>query len=254
MNDLQIFNNPDFGEIRTIEIDGEGWFVGNDIASALGYAKPRNAIATHVDAEDARIQGILTSGGMQQMKVINESGLYALIIMSELPSAKKFKRWVTSEVLPSIRKHGAYAVPQLSTNELVLKIAQANVELEKQLGEVKAEVQQIGDKLETALQVFSKPGSNWKDSMELAIREMSDGNGWALIKLKGKLYQELEIIANADLQSRLTRKRNRMKKQGATRRDYMAVNKLDIISYDKQLLPIFEGIVRKYQAIRGIQG
>lgn len=112
MQELQIFNSPEFGQIRTIERDGEPWFVGKDVAGALGYSKERNAIATHVDEEDkkdAPIQGDL--GGTQSMTIINESGLYSLVLSSKLPNAKKFKRWITSEVIPSIRKHGAYMTP-----------------------------------------------------------------------------------------------------------------------------------------------
>ncbi|WP_161474786.1 BRO-N domain-containing protein [Acutalibacter sp. 1XD8-36] len=113
MNDLQIFNNSEFGEIRTIQRDGEPWFVGKDVAIALGYEKPRNAIAAHVDGEDkkvALIQGPL--GGPQEMTIINESGLYCLIFSSKLEKAKEFKRWVTREVLPTIRKTGSYAMNQ----------------------------------------------------------------------------------------------------------------------------------------------
>lgn len=110
MANLQIFAFEGTDEIRTLLINDEPYFVGKDVAEVLGYAKSRNAIATHVDDEDkkdAPIQGDL--GGTQNMTIINESGLYSLIFKSQLPSAKKFKRWVTSEVLPSIRKHGMYA-------------------------------------------------------------------------------------------------------------------------------------------------
>lgn len=108
MNTPQIFNFEQ-NEVRTILVNDEPYFVGKDVASVLGYSKPRNAISTHVDEEDkqdAPIQGDL--GGKQKMTIINESGLYSLILKSKLPNAKKFKRWVTSEVLPAIRKHGAY--------------------------------------------------------------------------------------------------------------------------------------------------
>lgn len=110
MNEMTVFQNPEFGVIRNTMIDGEPWWVGKDIAAALGYAKPRNAIAAHVDDDDrkdAPIQG--TPGGTQTMTIINESGLYSLILSSKLPSAKRFKHWVTSEVLPAIRKTGKYA-------------------------------------------------------------------------------------------------------------------------------------------------
>ena len=109
MNEVKIFNNEEFGQVRSIMIDGEPWFVGKDVAAALGYEKERNAIQKHVDSDDALKRGVLTNGGIQEMTVINESGLYSLIFGSKLESAKKFKHWVTSEVLPSIRKTGTYS-------------------------------------------------------------------------------------------------------------------------------------------------
>lgn len=113
MTDLQIFNSPEFGAIRTIEKDGEPWFVGKDVATSLGYAKPLNALATHIDEDDSLKQGLTDNmGRMQETIFINESGLYSLVLSSKLPTAKKFKRWVTNEVIPSIRKHGAYMTPE----------------------------------------------------------------------------------------------------------------------------------------------
>lgn len=119
MNDLAIFENPEFGHIRGLKIEGEPWFVGKDIAEALGYKKPANALATHVDNEDK--QFVMIPHGTEprngalspesKTTIINESGLYSLMLKSKLPGAKKFKRWVTSEVLPSIRKTGAYSMP-----------------------------------------------------------------------------------------------------------------------------------------------
>ena len=108
MNQMEIFKNPEFGAIRAVEIDGEPWLVGKDVALALGYKNPQEAIRNHVDAEDKGVSEILTPGGMQKLPIINESGLYSLVLSSKLPKAKQFRRWVTSEVLPTIRKHGAY--------------------------------------------------------------------------------------------------------------------------------------------------
>ena len=110
MNELQIFKNPDFGQVRVIEQNGEPWFVGKDVATILGYAKPLNALATHIDKDDSLKQGLIDSIGRKQDTIfINESGLYSLILSSKLPTAKQFKRWVTSEILPSIRKNGTYS-------------------------------------------------------------------------------------------------------------------------------------------------
>lgn len=111
MNELQIFNHPDFGEVRTVTINDEPWFVGKDVAQVLGYSNPQKAIRDHVDDEDKRVNESFTVNGTQAV-LINESGLYSLILSSKLPGAKEFKRWVTTEVLPSIRKHGAYMTPE----------------------------------------------------------------------------------------------------------------------------------------------
>lgn len=114
MNELQIFNNPDFGQVRMVMIEDTPYFVGKDVAEALGYLKTENAIANHVDEEDKTSTLIQGSGSNYKSKaiVINESGVYALVFSSKLPTAKKFKRWVTSEVLPAIRKTGSYSQPK----------------------------------------------------------------------------------------------------------------------------------------------
>ena len=129
-NNLEIFKNDEFGEVRVVEIAGAPWFVGNDVARALGYGEGKslpNAIAKHVDDEDKGVTEIVTPGGKQTAKIINESGLYSLILSSKLPQAKSFKRWVTSEVLPAIRKTGGYKTPKQSSDrdKAMLKNAQA---------------------------------------------------------------------------------------------------------------------------------
>ncbi len=123
MNNLQLFNNPDFGEIRALELDSQPWFVGKDVAQALGYSNVRDAINRHVDPEDKGVVKHDTPGGTQEMTIINESGLYSLVLSSKLPGAKQFKRWVTSEVLPSIRNNGGYINGQetMSPEELMAK-------------------------------------------------------------------------------------------------------------------------------------
>ena len=115
MNELQVFENEEFGLIRTTIIDGEPWLVGKDVAERLGYKNTKDALLRHVDEEDKGVVKHDTLGGKQEMTVINESGLYSLIFSSRLPKAKEFKRWVTSEVLPAIRKTGSYNT--LSTDD-----------------------------------------------------------------------------------------------------------------------------------------
>ena len=112
MHELMTFENPAFGRVRTLTIEEEPWFVGKDIAEVLGYESPSAAVSKKVDPEDKGVSEMETPSGKQQMTIINESGLYSLILSSKLPGAKDFKRWVTSEVLPTIRKHGAYMTPE----------------------------------------------------------------------------------------------------------------------------------------------
>lgn len=143
MTDIQIFNNPDFGDIRTVEIDGEAWFVGKDVASALGYAKPLGAVSAHVEKDDSLKQGLMDSLGREQETIfINESGLYALIFGSKLESAKKFKKWVTSEVLPAIRKNGSYTMP-VSTNDKIMLLAQGHMELQQEVDNIKKDMESL---------------------------------------------------------------------------------------------------------------
>lgn len=120
MSNLKIFENEEFGKVRTVEIKGEVYFIAKDVAQALGYKNLRDAINKHVDKEDKEVAKCDSLGGWQKTMAINESGLYSLILSSKLPTAKKFKRWITSEVLPTIRKHGVYATEELLANPDVL--------------------------------------------------------------------------------------------------------------------------------------
>ena len=126
MGDLKIWENPEFGELRVVDMDGEPWLVGKDVAQALGYKDTVNALKSHVDDEDKDRWQITTQFGSKETVIINESGLYSLVLFSKLPTAKKFKRWVTNEVLPSIRKSGGYIAgqDQLTPEELMAKALQ----------------------------------------------------------------------------------------------------------------------------------
>ena len=112
MNDIKIFENAEFGSVRTLEVNGEPYFVGKDVAEILGYSNARDALVRHVDTEDKADVAIHDGSQNRNMTIINESGLYSLILSSKLPKAKEFKHWVTNEVLPSIRKTGSYAIPK----------------------------------------------------------------------------------------------------------------------------------------------
>lgn len=128
---LEIFKNEEFGEVRTLILDDEPWFVGKDVASILGYTNTAKAIRDHVDSEDKLTERIVLSGQNREVIFINESGLYSLILSSKLPTAKKFKRWVTSEVLPAIRRHGLYAVDEVLENPDMLISALTSLKAER---------------------------------------------------------------------------------------------------------------------------
>lgn len=152
MNDLQIFSNPEFGQVRTVELDSQPWLVGKDVAEALGYKNPGKAIIAHVDEEDKRLEMLSQGSDSQNGNVspssktalINESGLYSLILSSKMPKAKAFKHWVTSEVLPALRRNGVYEtvkaqqhIEQLeATNERLTAAIQAVSTAKEQLAEV----------------------------------------------------------------------------------------------------------------------
>lgn len=123
MNELKVFENPTFGQVRTVEIDGEPWFVGKDVAEALGYSNTRDALSKHVDEDDKATVAFHDGSQNRNVTAVNESGLYSLILSSKLPGAKEFKRWVTSEVIPSIRKTGGYIKGQetMTPDELMAK-------------------------------------------------------------------------------------------------------------------------------------
>lgn len=134
MTDLQIFSNPGFGQVRTVKIDGTPWLAGKDVALALGYKEPTKAVRDKVDPEDRGVSKMDTPSGEQEMLIINESGLYSLILSSKMPKAKAFKHWVTGEVLPALRKNGVYEtvkaqqhIEQLEATNAQLNMAIQNV-------------------------------------------------------------------------------------------------------------------------------
>lgn len=178
MNELTIFNNPDFGELRAVTIDGEPWFVGKDVALVLGYKNTRQALATNVDDEDRGVHSLDTPSGKQEMTVINESGLYSLVLSSKLPTAKKFKRWVTSEVLPSIRKHGVYATAE--TVENMLADPDTAIRL---LSEIKAEREKRAE-LEAEREV-NRPKVLFADSVSASKTSILVGELAKLLKQNG---------------------------------------------------------------------
>ena len=190
MNNLEVFKNKEFGEVRTITIDDEPYFVGKDVALILGYTNPQKALRDHVDEEDKTRNESFTVNGTQGI-LINESGLYSLILSSKLPNTRRFKRWVTSEVLPAIRKHGMYAIDDLIANP-DLGIAALNAlkeerEKNKKLEEsVAVKTQQISEMIPKAS--YYDVVLNCKDLV--SISTIAKDYGWSAKKMNKTLHEK----------------------------------------------------------------
>ena len=180
MNEVKIFENAEFGSVRAMEIEGEPYFVGRDVATVLGYAKPENAIATHVDEDDKTTTLIQGTGSNYKSNavIINESGLYSLILSSKLPNAKKFKHWVTAEVLPTIRRHGAYMTD--STLEQALTSPDFLIKLATELKNEKEQRKALEEKVEQ-----DKPKVLFANAVETAKTSILVGDLAKLIKQNG---------------------------------------------------------------------
>lgn len=260
MNDLQIFNNEEFGQIRTVTIDNEPWFVGKDVAEALGYSEPRSAVSKKVDDTDKGVAEMETPSGKQNMTIINESGLYALIFGSKLDSAKRFKHWVTSEVLPSIRKNGNYQMMKQESSELSpqLQMLQglldqmketeiANKKRDRQIALAQETAEKAVETTERMKDEIISPFDNWRDDINKKVRQISMASGIPYQGLFTTMYSDLEHIGRCDLSTRQRNKRDRMERAGCTKTDIQKeTTKIAVIEDDARLKQIFEDIVRKY--------
>lgn len=194
MNDLEIFNNDEFGSVRTIAIEGEPWFVGKDVAAILGYTNSNEALSDHVDREDKLSSKSLSSFnldlGQRGGWLINESGLYSLILSSKMPRAKQFKRWVTTEVLPALRRHGMYAVDEVLADPDML--ISALTELKAERAKAKAMTETIAVQNQQIAEMQPKASYydlvlNCKDLVSATV--IAKDYGWSARKLNNYLHE-----------------------------------------------------------------
>ena len=179
MNEVQLFNFENH-EVRSLLLNNEPWFVGKDVAEVLGYERADNAIRNHIDKEDKLMHQISASGQNRNMTIINESGLYSLVLSSKLPSAKKFKRWVTSEVLPALRKTGQYQVKELSGSELMAK---ALIEAQSVLAAKDKVIEEMKPKASYYDVILNCKGL-------LATSVIAKDYGWSAIRLNEYLHKK----------------------------------------------------------------
>lgn len=241
MNDLTVFQNPEFGELRTAEHNGETWFCLADICRPLGIVsqdvrerlkKDRVVTIHHTDK----------LGRPKDMLFVDESNLYRALFQSRKPEAERFTDWVTEEVLPSIRKTGRYENRPMTVAENLAAQAQLLVEQEKRIA-------RIEQRVETALTAIARPsGDTWVQDMKEAMKRYCEAKGLTEPAGRGRLYAMLDREASCNTDARLRRLRQRRKETGERRRDYMALTKLDAIAVDKGLRVAFEGIVARETA------
>lgn len=191
MSELQIFKNTEFGSIRTLQINGEPYFVGKDVAEILGYTNPSKALSDHVDEEDKLNNESLSSLGQLGGWLINESGLYSLILSSKLPTARRFKRWVTSEVLPTIRRHGIYAVDEVLANPDMLIEALLQLKAEREINQALKETVAV----QNQQIVEMKPKASYYDVVLnckdlVAISVIAKDYGWSANRMNQYLHQK----------------------------------------------------------------
>ena len=241
MNDLTVFQNPEFGELRTAERNGETWFCLADVCRPLGLRAKDCKLRLKKDGVDT-IALTDSVGRMQGMLFVNEGNLYRAIFQSRKPEADRFTDWVTEEVLPSIRKTGRYENRPMTVAENLAAQAQLLVEQEKRIA-------RIEQRVETALTAIARPSADtWVPDMAAAMKRYCEAKGLTEPAGRGRLYAMLDREANCSTDARLRCLRDRRKTAGERRRDYMALTKLDAIAVDQKLRVAFEGLVARENA------
>jgi prophage antirepressor-like protein len=239
LNELKIFENEDFGQVRANEINGELWLVGKDVALALGYSNTNDALIRHVEDEDRA--GIVIHDGRQERSVVcvNESGLYSLILSSKLPTARKFKHWVTNEILPSIRKTGSYVPEELSPQlQFLITMELKQKQLEVTIAETKQEVQAIRDT------IVINPKAEWRKECGKILRAIGMQIG-DYRKPNEEAYKALEERGHCRPSVLLSNLQNRASRNGMAPSKICNLNLLDVLENEPRLKEIYISIVKE---------
>lgn len=245
MNELQVFRYQD-NEVRTVEINGEPWFVLKDVCEILNIENHKDVVK-RLDADEVgrfNLPHPQNPDKLIEMVCINESGLYNVLLRSDKPEAKPLRKWVTSEVLPSIRKTGSYNQKPLSPVEMFAMQAQINLEQERRL---KA-VEQKQAVLDGVMDVMAAPmlaEDGWQEKAQKAINTAVERFQTNHQTFRAELYEDVERVGHVDLETRQTRLRKRMKNAGATATECKGVSKLHVIARDPKLRPVFETLLKQ---------
>ena len=258
-NEVQVWNYEG-AEVRTVQIDGEPWFVLADICRELEISHVKDT-ATRIDEDDlGQTEVIDRMGRSQKVWIINESGLYTVILRSDKPQAKPFRKWVTSEVLPSIRKHGSYSVqsqfadlsPQL---QVLIQMETRQKQIEARQAEQATALAGLEQKIQNTCEVIALDKTAWRKDSEHLINKIAraTGDGYGGIRLLyEEIYRSIESRAGVSLNTRLTNKRNRMAGEGVCKSKRDKLTRVDIIAEDKKLIEIYVAIVKELAVKYGV--
>lgn len=257
-NGIQVWNYES-SEIRTVQVNGEPWFVLSDVCKVLEISNSRN-ISSRLEPDEKGVTLVDTLGGAQQMTIINESGLYTVILRSDKPQAKPFRKWVTSEVLPSIRKHGSYSVqsqfadlsPQL---QVLIQMETRQKQIEARQAEQATALAGLEQKIQNTCEVIALDKTAWRKDSEHLINKIAraTGEGYGGIRLVyEEIYRSIESRAGVSLNTRLTNKRNRMAGEGVCKSKRDRLTRVDIIAEDKKLIEIYVAIVKELAVKYGV--
>lgn len=258
MNEITSWNYES-SEVRTVQVNGEPWFVLADVCKVLEISNSRN-ISSRLEPDEKGVTLVDTLGGTQQMTIINESGLYTVILRSDKPQAKPFRKWVTSEVLPSIRKHGSYSVqsqfadlsPQL---QVLIQMETRQKQIEARQVEQATALAGLEQKLQNTCEVIALDKTAWRKDSEHLINKIAraTGEGYGGIRLVyEEIYRSIESRADVSLNTRLTNKRNRMAGEGVCKSKRDKLTRVDIIAEDKKLIEIYVAIVKELAVKYGV--
>ena len=259
-NEIQVWNYES-SEIRTVQVNGEPWFVLADVCKVLEISNSRN-ISSRLDPDEKGVTLVDTLGGTQQMTIINESGLYTVILRSDKPQAKPFRKWVTSVVLPSIRKTGSYSVQQPNAFENLSPQLQVLIQMETRQKQIEARQAEqttalagLEQKLQNTCEVIALDKTAWRKDSEHLINKIAraTGDGYGGIRLLyEEIYRSIESRAGVSLNTRLTNKRNRMAGEGVCKSKRDKLTRIDIIAEDKKLIEIYVAIVKELAVKYGV--
>lgn len=259
-NEIQVWNYES-SEIRTVQINGEPWFVLSDVCKVLELSSPHK-VAERLDGDEKGRNQIPTLGGVQEMAVVNESGLYTVILRSDKPQAKPFRKWVTSVVLPSIRKTGSYSVQQPNAFENLSPQLQVLIQMETRQKQIEARQAEqatalagLEQKIQNTCEVIALDKTAWRKDSEHLINKIAraTGEGYGGIRLVyEEIYRSIESRAGVSLNTRLTNKRNRMAGEGVCKSKRDKLTRIDIIAEDKKLIEIYVAIVKELAVKYGI--